>query len=217
MKFNDISTNVSSAEAARTSLRKQNVQIDENIGGVQLRDVLDTVRREVDQLSSKGGAEYVAAVLQKEVYESLLDQESVVTEGELDDTDLEQAEVVIAAQSMSSEFQDMIEDVADMLGSDLITLVDQIKAKIGDAEGQAFGDAIKNSLTTALDTLTSTKDAVDSAIAGLTDPMSAAAPADDMDISMDMPADGGDDAPVMPSSSGPEEEPTGRELKGDIE
>lgn len=216
MKFNDISTNVSSAEAARTSLRKQNVQIDENIGGVQLRDVLDTVRREVDQLSSKGGAEYVAAVLQKEVYESLLDQESVVTEGELDDTDLEQAEVVIAAQSMSSEFQDMIEDVADMLGSDLITLVDQIKAKIGDAEGQAFGDAIKNSLTTALDTLTSTKDAVDSAIASLTDPMAATDTAGDMDMDMDMdmPAD---DAPVMPSSSGPEEEPTGRELKGDIE
>ena len=67
----------------------------------------------------------------------------------------------------------------------------------------------------AMDVLTTTKDGVDSAINGLKDPMSI--PATD-DAGMDDMADTGmDDEAVMPAMSGPEEEPTGRELKSELE
>lgn len=213
MKFHDISNTTTAAEAARQALRRQSIIVDENLGGRKLREQLDIVKREIDALASRGGADYTRAVLHREIYEDLANVDAVLFEAELDDADLEQAEVVLAAQSMSKEFQGMIEDVADMLGSDMITLVDQIKAKFGDGAGEQFGQAVKTALETAIDTLTQTKDSVDAAITGLTSPM--AAPAIEPELGAD--AGGEEAAPVFPSSSGPEEEPTGREIKSDVE
>jgi hypothetical protein len=143
------------------------------------------------------------------VYEEMANVDPVLFEADLDDTDLEQAEVVIAARSMNKEFQGMIEDVADMLGKDMITLVDQIKARFGDATGEQYVQTVKSALEGAIDVLMQTKDTLDSAITNLTSPgdmLPAAVPGEE--------APG--DAPIFPSSTGPEEEPTGREMKSDI-
>ena len=216
MKFNDISNNTSPAQAARDALLKQSIEIDESVQGSQLRDHLGDLQKELDTLSSKGGEEYTRAVLHKAVYEDLANVDAEpIFEAELGDDDIEQAEIIIAANGLSKEFQGMIEDCADMLGSDLITLVDQIKSKFGDGAGEQFGTSIRDSLQAAMDVLTTTKDGVDSAINGLKDPMSI--PATD-DAGMDDMADTGmDDEAVMPAMSGPEEEPTGRELKSELE
>ncbi len=213
MKFQDISTIKTPADAARDALRKQSIVVDENIGGYRLREQLEIVRREVDHLASRGGEAYTRAILHREIYEDLANVDVVLHEAELDDADLEQAQVVLAAQSMSKEFQDMIETVADMLGSDLITLVDQIKAKFGDGEGEQFGTAIKTAIETAMETLNQTKTSVDTAISALTNPT--AAPA--TDLGADLGSDSEETAPVFPSSSGPESEPTGREIKSDAQ
>ena len=214
MKFNDISNNQRPGEAAREALLKQSIEIDESVRGSQLKDHLGDLQKELDTLSSKGGEEYTRAVLHKAVYEDLANVDAEpIFEAELEDSDIEQAEVIIAANGLSKEFQGMIEDCADMLGSDLITLVDQIKAKFGDAAGEQFGTSIKDSLQSAMDVLTTTKDGVDAAISGLKDPTSA--PAIDTDADIDM--GDADEAPVMPAMAGPEEEPTGRELKSEIE
>jgi hypothetical protein len=136
--------------------------------------------------------------------------DAVLFEGELDDADIEQAEVVIAAKAMNYEFQGMIEDVADMLGSDMITLVDQIKERFGDAAGEQYAQTVKAALDAAITSLMDTKNTLDSAISGLT----GGAPA----ISPDMSAEPADaSAPIFPSSSGPEGETTGREMKSGIE
>lgn len=209
MKFQDISTIVTPAQAAKAALRKQSIVVDESIGGRKLREQLAIVTKEIDALASRGGEAYTRAILHKEIYEDLANVDAVLYEAELDDADLEQAEVILAAQGMSKEFQDMIENVADMLGSDLITLVDQIKAKFGDGAGEQFGTAIKGAIESAMDTLTQAKDSIDGAISGLTNPT--AAPAMDLDVDSEEPA------PVFPSSSGPESEPTGREIKSDAE
>jgi hypothetical protein len=209
MKFQDISTITTPADAARSALRKQSIVVDESLGGRRLREQMAIVAKEIDTLASRGGEAYTRAILHKEIYEDLANVDAVLYEADLDDADLEQAEVVLAAQSMSKEFQDMIETTADMLGSDLITLVDQIKAKFGDGEGEQFGTAIKGAIETAMNTLTETKNSIDSAISALTNPT--AAPAMDLDAGSEEPA------PVFPSSSGPESEPTGRGIKSDAE
>lgn len=212
MKFQDISNITTAAEAAKQALRRQSIVVNENLAGSELRKQLEIVKQEIDTLSSRGGADYTRAVLHREIYEDLANVDAVIFEAELDDQDLEQAEVVLAAQSMSKEFQGMIEDAADMLGSDLITLVDQIKAKFGDGAGEQFGQNIKATLESAIDVLTQSKDSIDSAITSLTNPMAAPAAEPMADLGSDE-----ETAPVFPSSSGPEEEPTGREIKSDVE
>jgi hypothetical protein len=205
MKFNDITTIQTPAQAARLALRRNSVHI-EAMGGRALREELSRVQRDIDILSSKGGAGYARAILQKEVYEDMANVDPMLFEAELGDADIEQAEVIIAARAMNKDFQGMIEDVADMLGSDMITLVDQIKARFGDAAGEQYAQTVKAALEGAINILMQTKDSLDSAITGLT--------SDEM-----MPLAGEEvpaEAPIFPSSAGPEGEATGREMKSDI-
>lgn len=208
MKFNDITTTQTPGQAARQALRKESISV-QPLGGRMLREQLERVKQEIDTLSSKGGAAYTRAILQREVYEEMANVDPVLFEAELDDADLDQAEVVIAARAMNKDFQGMIEDVADMLGSDMITLVDQIKARFGDATGEQYAQTVKGALEEAINMLMQTKDTLDSAITSLTSPgdaLPAAVPGEE--------AEG--EAPIFPSSAGPEEEPTGREMKSDI-
>jgi len=208
MKFNDITT-INPAKAARSALRKESIVVDETLGGRRLREELARINEEIDTLSSKGGEAYTRAILHREVYEDLANVDAVIFEADLDEDNLEQAEVIIAAKAMNNEFQGMIEDVADMLGSDMITLVDQIKARFGDGAGEQYAQTVKTALESAIETLTQTKDSLDSAITGLTSGGAAIAPA--------VPgAEAGAEAPIFPSSAGPEAEPTGREIKSDI-
>lgn len=208
MKFNDITTIQTPAEAARRALRKESISV-EKLGGRALREQLERVQQEIDTLASRGGAEYTRAILQREVYESMANVDSVLFEAELDDADLDQAEVVIAARSMNKDFQGMIEDVADMLGKDMITLVDQIKQRFGDGAGEQYAQTVKAALEGAINSLMQTKDTLDSALTGLTSGGADMLPATTDDM-------GSEEAPIFPSSSGPEEEPTGREMKSDI-
>lgn len=209
MKFNDITTIQTPAQAARRALRKESINV-EKLGGRALREQLERVQQEIDTLASRGGADYTRAILQREVYEEMANVDSVLFEADLEDTDIEQAEVIIAARAMNKDFQGMIEDVADMLGSDMITLVDQIKARFGDAAGEQYAQTVKASLEGAINSLMETKNTLDAAITSLTSggSMLPAAPGDELG--------GGGEAPIFPSSSGPEEEPTGREMKSDI-
>ena len=204
MKFNDI-TSTNPALAAKRALRKESIEV-ADLGGRRLRDQLQRINEEIDTLASKGGEAYTRAILHREIYEEMAKVDAVIFEADLDEENIEQAEVVIAARAMNNEFQSMIEDVADMLGSDLITLVDQIKARFGDAAGEQYAQTVKTALEGAIDTLTQTKDSLDSAISGLT----GAAPAAEPAAPAAEPA-----APIFPSSSGPEAEATGREIKSD--
>lgn len=208
MKFNDITTTTTPAQAARRALRKESIDV-KPLGGRMLREQLERVQFEIDTLASRGGAEYTRAILQREVYEEMANVDPVLFEAELDDADLDQAEVIIAARSMNKDFQGMIEDVADMLGKDMITLVDQIKARFGDATGEQYVQTVKGALEEAINMLMQTKDTLDSAITSLTSPGDA--------LPATLPGEeAGGEAPIFPSSAGPEEEPTGREMKSDI-
>jgi hypothetical protein len=210
MKFNEITITNTPAQAARSALRKESIVVDESLGGRRLRSELTRVHEEIDTLASKGGLAYTRAILYKEIYEDMANVDAVLFEGELDDADIEQAEVVIAAKAMNHEFQGMIEDVADMLGSDMITLVDQIKERFGDAAGEQYAQTVKTALDTAITSLMDTKNALDSAITSLT---SGGQPVGlDAAAAAEAPA-----APIFPSSAGPEGEATGREMKSDIE
>ena len=208
MKFNDITTIQTPAQAAKRALRKESISV-EKLGGRALREQLERVQQEIDTLASRGGAEYTRAILQREVYEEMANVDSVLFEADLEDTDIEQAEVIIAARAMNKDFQGMIEDVADMLGSDMITLVDQIKARFGDGAGEQYAQTVKAALEGAINSLMETKNTLDTAISSLTS-------GGEMLPALPSGGEESGEAPIFPSSSGPEEEPTGREMKSDI-
>lgn len=209
MKFNDITTIKSPAAAARQALYRESIAVNESLRGDRLQEELTRITEEINILASHGGNEYARAVLHREIYRDMAQVDASLYESDLDDGGLEQAEVVIAAKAMNKKLQDMIEDVADMLGSDMITLVNEMKQRFGDASGEQYAQVVKGALEAAIDTLTSSKDSLDSAITSLT---SGEAPMGMTDIDA-----AGADAPIFPSSAGPEDEPTGREMKSDIE
>jgi len=142
----------------------------------------------------------------------------------VDDEAVEGAKVILAAQEMNDELQKMVERVAEMQVQDLIPLVDAMKAELGMEQAEAFNNAADTALGGLLDTVKSTKEAVENAILGAQgqapavdmEMPTADIGADDVDMTgmdADAPDDdafGGDDA-----SADADGEPEGRELKAE--
>ena len=142
----------------------------------------------------------------------------------VDDDGVEQAKVILAAQEMNDELQKMVERVAEMQVQDLIPLVDAMKAELGMEQAEAFNNAADTALGGLLDTVKSTKEAVENAILGAQgqapavdmEMPAADIGADDVDMTgmdADAPDDdafGGDDA-----AADADGEPEGRELKAE--
>lgn len=150
------------------------------------------------------------------------------------ENDLEQAELVLAAQDMMSKLQGMAEDLAKMNAQDLFPLVDKMKAAFGPEAAHAFEGSVQESITNAMNTVRHAKDEMGNSIlrlegkapqndmgadagAGMApqgdslDPM-AGGQADAGQVDMAMDDFGGSDA-----ASGPEEEPLGRARKESVE
>lgn len=144
-------------------------------------------------------------------------KESIVKEADLD-----QAEVLLAAQELVDELQKMVEDIAEMQVQKLMPIVDAMKEQIGFDVAEAYNAAADGALGALLDQMKGAKTAVENAtLAARGEPvpggdavptdMGAEDPAMDADAGMDMPADefGGDEAMAG------DENPVGRELKGE--
>ena len=144
-------------------------------------------------------------------------KESVVMEN-----DLEQAEVMLAAQELVDELQKMVEDVAEMQVQKLMPIVDAMKEQVGFEQAEAYNNAADAALGGLLDQMKSTKEAVENAtLTARGEQPAQPAPTDmgmddaamdpEAPIDADMGADefGGDDAEAG------EENVIGRELKGE--
>ena len=143
-------------------------------------------------------------------------QESTVMEADLD-----QAEVLLAAQELVDEMQGMVEDVAEMQVQKLMPIVDAMKEQVGFEVAEAYNNAADAALGTLLDAMKTAKTAVENAtLAARGEQTSQPMPTDmgmdadapmDADANMDMPDDdfGGDEAEAG------EDNPVGRELKGE--
>lgn len=167
----------------------------------------------------------------KGVYEGATVQESFnqlyhrfLAEG----ADVDQAQVVLAAQDMVDSVQDMLEKVGKMKIDELYPLTDSIKSSLGTDKAASFSQAVDASLQTILDVLQGARTELSNAVAALTgeevDPGFAANLGDEGDAADDlglgdegdMGGDemGGDDAAdlgLTPDAA--EAEPLGRERR----
>ena len=141
-------------------------------------------------------------------------KESIVNEADLD-----QAEVLLAAQELVDELQTMVEKVAEMQVQKLMPIVDAMKEQVGFEVAEAYNNAADGALGQLLDAMKTAKGAVENAtLAARGEPVDMPASTDmgmddsamDPEAPMDAPDDfGGDEAEAG------EENAVGRELKGE--
>jgi len=94
--------------------------------------------------------------------------ESKVNEATIMEAEVEQAQVVLAAQDMVDRIQKMYEDINDMRVKDLPALADSIKGEIGVSEAQSFADSAGAALDTLTQNLADAKTALEGAQGVLT-------------------------------------------------
>jgi len=91
-----------------------------------------------------------------------------VKESTLTESEIETAQVVLAAQDMVDKIAGWMENVADMQYKDLPALVEQIKNEVGVNDAQAYADAQTQTLTTLMTALEQAKADATNAMAPLT-------------------------------------------------
>ena len=142
------------------------------------------------------------------------------TESVVMENDLEQAEVMLAAQELVDELQKMVEDLAEMQVQKLMPIVDAMKEQVGFEQAEAYNNAADGALAQLLDAMKTAKGAVENATLTARGEAPAEPAPTDMAMDPEAPAEepmdmetpdefGGDDAEAG------EENPIGRELKGE--
>lgn len=123
------------------------------------------------------------------------------------ESELEKAEVVIAARSISDTLQKMAENAAKMEAEDLMPLIDPIREHFGPAASTQFSDAVTEKLRNLVQVLSETRNAVSDEIARLQGE-EVSTPVSDLDNEdFDMDDQEGDsdlDAEIEPEDAEPE-------------
>lgn len=119
------------------------------------------------------------------------------TRGYLRESEIQQAQVVLATQDMVDRVQKMLEDVSSMQFKDLPALVAQIKNEVGTDQSMQFNNDATAALTALMQNLQTSKQQLESALGVVTGEGSTMPGADDADLGLgtdDLGADiGGDD------------------------
>ena len=103
-------------------------------------------------------------------------------------SDLDQAEVLLAAKQMADDLQKMAEDLASMQVEDLMSITNAMKEEVGMAEADAFEAAAEAAIGSALEAVKSANEQVNNAV--LTAQGQAPAPTDmDMGPDPEAPSD----------------------------
>jgi hypothetical protein len=86
----------------------------------------------------------------------------------LKESEVQQAQVVLAAQDMVDKMQGMLEDVSELQFKELPALVDSIKNQVGIDQATQFNTDVSGALTALMQTLQGTKQQLDSALGVVT-------------------------------------------------
>ena len=94
----------------------------------------------------------------------------------LKESEVQQAQVVLAAQDMVDKMQGMLEDVSELQFKELPALVDSIKNQVGIDQAQQFNTDVSAALTGLMQNLQATKQQLDAALGVVTGAAPAAVP-----------------------------------------
>jgi len=158
--------------------------------------------KEWKKLQKQGISENLLTVLESKNTSIKLIKKIVESKRQINEDEVSQAQVVLAAQDMVDRVQKMVEDMIDLQYKDVPALADTMKGELGTEQATQFKDAMSTALSTLSDTLTSTKEQMDAAVAIVTGEEIASPMGDlegvDMDADMDVPMDMDMEPEVVP-------------------
>ena len=157
--------------------------------------------KEWKKLKKQGISENLLTVLESKETSIKLMTKIVESRRTLTEDEVSQAQVVLAAQDMVDRVQKMVEDMIDLQYKDVPALADTMKGELGTDQAMQFKDAMGAALSTLAETLNTTKEQMDAAVAIVTGEEIASPMGDlegvDMDADMDIPMDDMDMEPEV--------------------
>ena len=136
------------------------------------------------------------------------------------ETEVSQAEVMMAAKGFAQELQEMIEKIGRLQNEDLPPVTDQMRETYGTESSSAFQTQIYGALQGVMDALYTAKNQVDDAVSSMASTGQVTASVDmDKDVEADMGDMEGEEPPADLDNLGDEfggaeeEEPLGRSKK----
>jgi len=142
----------------------------EHLSVSKAHDMLERVRTMMEQFQrtrqfhrSEKNPAYLKLMIMSEGLEARIGARQQITE-----SDVQQAQVVLAAQDFVDRVQDMLEDVSEMQFKDLPALVNSIKYEVGTSEASQFNNEATAALKGMLDNLQTAKQQLESAIGVVT-------------------------------------------------
>jgi uncharacterized protein YpiB (UPF0302 family) len=169
---------------------KMSVEKAEQLGET-ISQNLNKIRHSVDFHTAERNPRYMELLtVQESLAAWLQENRRQINEGEVGN-----AEVLLAAKDMVDSVQDAIEKVGKMQNEQLPQLLDSIRDQIGSEQAEGFKNAVGETLSTLMDNLKQARDGVDNGVRILSgeqvdNPM--AMPGDDLGA----PVDGGTAAPA---------------------
>jgi paraquat-inducible protein B len=123
---------------------------------IALTENLNKIRQSYGAHTAEKNHRYMEMLMVREGIQSWLEQNTVLTEGEL-----ETAEAVLAAKDMVDSVQDMVTDASKMLNEELPPLLDTIRDQVGTAQADAYKNTVTSALQGLMDALNAARDALD--------------------------------------------------------
>jgi len=199
----------------------------DTINGMQARHMLRRVRSMIQEHraspeihKSERNAAYLKLIMMEQSLAAHVDDLS--NRRLIEESDVQQAQVVLAAQDMVDKVQKMIEDISEMQYKELPALVDSIRNQVGTAEADQFNQSATAALQGLVQNLQGSKQQLEQSQAILTG-QSAGLPGAEMGADLgggmpgEMPAEpGGAEAAPLPPPEELEKEPAadlGRERR----
>jgi uncharacterized protein YicC (UPF0701 family) len=159
---------------------------------------LNKIRHSVALHTAETNPRYMELLTVQEGINAWLEQNRT----QLNEGEVGNAEVLLAAKDMVDSVQDAIEKVGKMQNEQLPQLLDSIRDQIGSEQAEAFKNAVGTTLDTLMQNLQSAREGVDNGVRVL----SGEAVDQPMAMPGDQPADMGDELPPPPISDLDQEE-----------
>ena len=185
------------------SVLKEVFGVNFNFGadGIKLQKVKTFTESKIKSLRDNG-----IAVNDKQYQKLLLVLEGIkeaMSNKPVMESELDQAEVLLAAKQMADDLQKMAENLASMQVEELMSITNAMKEEVGVAEAETFSQSAEIAIGTALEAVKKANDDVSNAV------LVAQGQAPETDMSME-PAP---EAPMDPIDE-PAEEPAGDDFEG---
>jgi len=177
MKLNELAAQRPSKQIAKVfeSYFGNKIKFDKLTRG-QTRQMLTRVTGLVDEhrstpafhVSERNQAYLSLVIMEQGLTQRLQDLEIARRTQQLRESEVQQAQVVLAAQDMVDSVQGMLEDVSEMQFKELPALVDSIRNQVGTAQADQFNTDANTALQTMIQSLQGAKTQLEQALAVVT-------------------------------------------------